>query len=133
MTKPTVEQILQRKVAGHCHEHVVWETQKKEAKKQVDTSLLKKGLGPALDNLHSLVKGAEEVKRYYPKLDERTLKPVREARKKVDGIARDYVKLCDQQAQKAGLTAEQKRAWSLLSGSAAAIPAKTKVMTKGIL
>lgn len=95
--------------------------------------MLKKGLGPALDNLHSLVKGAEEVKRFYSKLDERTLKPVREARKKADGIASDYVKLCDQQAKKPGLTDEQKRAWLLLSGSAGAIPAKTKVMTKGIL
>jgi hypothetical protein len=123
--KPTVEEILKRKVQGHAPERVVWESAKKKASAQVDVSVFKRGLGPAIDSLRQVSKGALEVKRFYNTLDDRTMRPVKDQAAKVDSIVREYKKICSDSAKKAGLTPAQKQAWVQLGGAAEAAGAVT--------
>lgn len=123
--KPSVEEIMRRKVQGHAPERVTWETAKKNAAKQVDVSVFKSGLGPAIDSLRQLSKGAMEVKRFYATLDDRTLKPVKAQAAKVDKIVRDYVKICTTAANAANATPAQQQAWKKLEAAAQAAGAVT--------
>lgn len=133
MTKPTVDMIMKRKVAGHSRGHLQWELAKKEAKqKGADLSKLpKEDLGPLLDQFHQYLLGAGEVARYYPKLDDRTLKPLRETKSKIGTAADKYKSVCNTQVQlrDTALKAQGKsdneclkdavrQAWSQLGGSA---------------
>ena len=113
---------------------MTWELAKKEAaKKGADVSKLpKEDLGPLLDQFRQYLKGAGEVARYYPKLDDRTLKPLRETRSKARAAAQKYLDFCDAQAkardaalQQQGITelADRRKdalrqAWTELRGSA---------------
>lgn len=99
MTKPTVDVVMKRKVSGHSRGHLKWELAKKEAKqKGADVSKLpKEDLGPLLDQFHQYVMGAGEVARYYPTLDNRTLKPLRETKSKIR--TQKYWDVCDAQLQ----------------------------------
>jgi hypothetical protein len=82
MTKPSVDMIMKRQVSGHSPAHLKWELAKKDAaKKGADLKRLpKEDLGPLLDQFRQYLKGAGEVARYYPILDDRTLKPLRETK-----------------------------------------------------
>ena len=113
--RPTVEQILKRKIGGQSPSHIQWNTAKKKASSVVDVKIFKANLGASLDNLEQLYKGALEVKRFYPKLDDRTLKPVRERKTKVLRIVSDYRIICRDKAAEAGATPQQKKAWDVLS------------------
>ena len=131
--KPTVEEILKRKVSGHSPERVMWEGAKKKASKHVDTGVFKEHLGPALDALRSYVKGANDVKVYYPKLDERTLKPIRQQKQKVATIIDKYLTIVKNQLKKPNLTAAQKDAWEDLKGQLETREADPTNMTRGLL
>ena len=81
-----------------------WEEAKTYAKKWgADTSVFNKGLGPAWDRFASRAKGGAEVARLAP-IDERTVKPMRAEKAKVDAILTAYKKLChdNKKANKTG-------------------------------
>jgi hypothetical protein len=133
MTKPSVDMIMKRQVSGHSPAHLKWELAKKDAaKKGADLKKLpKEGLGPLLDQFRQYLKGAGEVARYYPTLDDRTLKPLRETKSKIKAAADKYKAVCDAQVQardteltNQGKSENERRkdplrsAWSQLGGSA---------------
>ena len=118
---------------GHSPAHLKWELAKKEAaKKGADLKRLpKEDLGPLLDQFRQYLKGAGEVALYYPTLDDRTLKPLRETKSKIKAVADKYKTVCDAQVQlrDTALTNQGKSdaerlkdplrsAWSQLGGSA---------------
>lgn len=120
--KPSVEMLLKKKVTGHSTAHLLWaEKKKKAAKDGADLAkLANDSLGPKLDNFRQLFKGAIEVSRLYSKLDDRTLKPVREARKKVEDTAAAYEKTCRALSKDATLSKGAQDAWSELADAAKA-------------
>jgi hypothetical protein len=113
--KPTHEELLRHHVLGHCAQHVTWTSAKKKASKYVDTKVFNRNLGPALDSLRDICDGAMDVKKYYSKLDDRTLKPVKERKAKVEKIIMEYQTICKREMAKPSLTADQKKAWGDLT------------------
>jgi hypothetical protein len=81
-----------------------WEETKKYAKKWgADTSIFTKGLGPAWERFGNRARGGAEVARLAP-IDERTVKPMRAEKAKVDAILKDYKTTCsnNKKANKTG-------------------------------
>lgn len=117
--KPSVDMIMKKKVSGHSAGHVMWaEAKKKAAQKGADVSQLPKdSLGPLLDDFRQYVRGAGEVMRFYPTLDARTLKPLKETRVKIEAAAMAYEKECVKQAN-AAQTPAVKTAWKDLATAA---------------
>jgi hypothetical protein len=79
------------------------ETKKYAAKWGADTSVFNKGLGPAWDKFSNRARGGAEVARLAP-IDERTVKPMRAEKAKVDAILKAYKTLCstNKKANKTG-------------------------------
>lgn len=117
--KPSIDMIMKRKVAGYSAGHVLWsDAKKKAAQKGADVSQLPKdNLGPLLDDFRQYVRGAGEVMRFYPNLDDRTLKPLKETRVKIETAAKTYEKECAKQATNAQ-TPAVKTAWKELESAA---------------
>jgi hypothetical protein len=113
--KPTVDQIMKRKFAGQSAVRVQWNDAKKKAATVVDVSVFKENLGPLLDVMNQLYQGALEVKRYYPTLDERTKKPVRAQKTKIETVMGHYKTICTNESDKQGVTPAQKKAWGSLT------------------
>jgi hypothetical protein len=131
--KPTREQLLKHHVLGHCAQHLTWATAKKKASKHVDTKVFNRNLGPALDSLRDICDGAMDVKKYYNQLDDRTLKPVRERKAKVEKIINEYLAICKRELAKPGLTADQKKAWGDLATQLQTTAAAPANMTRQVL
>ena len=110
----------EKKLSGHSTAHLKWaEKKQKAAKNGADLSKLgSDSLGAKLDNFRQLFKGAIEVSRLYSKLDDRTLKPVREARKKVEDTAHAYETKCRTLSKDASLSQSVRDAWSELADAA---------------
>ena len=131
--KPSVEQIMKRKFAGQSAARVQWNRSKQTAGKLVDVSVFKGDLGPLLDGMNQLYQGALEVKRFYPTLDERTKKPVRTQKAKIESVLHSYKKICTNEAKKTGVTAAQKKAWSVLDGALDVVQATMIKVHKDVL
>ena len=131
--KPSVEQIMKRKFAGQSAVRVQWNRAKQTAGKVVDVSVFKEDLGPLLDGMNQLYQGALEVKRFYPTLDERTKKPVRSQKAKIENVLRSYKTICTNEAGKQGVTAAQKKAWSDLSAAVDVVQATMIRVQKDVL
>lgn len=101
--KPSIDMIMKRKISGQSPERIVWANAKKAAaQKGADLSKLpKEDLGPLFDAFRSYLKGAGEVMQFYSKLDDRTLKPLRETKSKIESAAKTYELECKKQAQNA--------------------------------
>jgi hypothetical protein len=130
---PTREELLKHHVLGHCAQHLTWSSAKKKASKYVDTKVFKLNLGPSLDSLRDICEGAMDVKKYYSKLDDRTLKPVKDRKAKVEKIIREYQAICKREMAKPGVTADQKRAWGDLASQLDTVAAAPGNMTRQVL
>jgi hypothetical protein len=131
--KPSVEQILKRKFAGQSAVRVQWNDAKKKAGTVVDVSVFKEDLGPLLDVMNQLYQGALEVKRYYPTLDERTKKPVRAQKTKIETVMGHYKTICANESNKQGVTPAQKKAWDSLVTAINLIQASMIKVKKDVL
>jgi hypothetical protein len=121
--KPNIDMIMQRKVSGDSPAHVLWSAAKKKAAQNgADLSKLpKEDLGPLLDNFRQYLRGAGEVSRYFKEWkdwDPKTLKPLKETRKKIEAAAFKYQQVCTQQANTAGIAPAVKKAWQDLNTAA---------------
>ncbi len=117
---PNIDEIMRRKVSGDSPAHVSWSSAKKKAAHDgADLSKLPKDdLGPLLDNYRQYLRGAAEVNRYYKdtlkqnyKWDQKTLKPLKETRKKIENAVFKYKQVCTQQATAQGTSPAVKKAW----------------------
>jgi hypothetical protein len=131
--RPSVEQILKRKFAGQSAVRVQWNDAKKKAGTVVDVSVFKEDLGPLLDVMNQLYQGALEVKRYYPTLDERTKKPVRAQKTKIETVMGHYKTICANESNKQGVTPAQKKAWDSLVTAINLIQASMIKVKKDVL
>lgn len=131
--KPSVEQILKRKFAGQSAVRVQWNDAKKKAGTVVNVSVFKEDLGPLLDVMNQLYQGALEVKRYYPTLDERTKKPVRAQKTKIETVMGHYKTICANESNKQGVTPAQKKAWDSLVTAINLIQASMIKVKKDVL
>ena len=110
---PTAAEVFKR-LEGQSKGRIWWEGRKKGASKGVDVKVFNKGLGPKIDSYRQLVKGAFEVKRLYPKLDDRTLGPVKTKKAKLDSILKDYESICRGSMASKTVTPSQRNIWSQL-------------------
>jgi hypothetical protein len=132
--KPTTEMLLKAHIAKQCATRILWaEAKKKAVAKKIDVKVFNKDLGPELDKLRDVCEGAQQVKKHYGKLDPKTIQAVKSQSDKVEKIIRDYVAICKQQAGKAGITPDQKKAWESLKNQLDTTAAAPGNMTRPAL
>lgn len=115
MTNPkmTFDIWVKTRVRGHSADRILWDRDKKQVSKAVNTKVFNQNLGDALDLLDAICDWAKFVKKHNGKVDSDTRKLVQKRYNKAAGIITEYTNICRSSAKIAQQDIQQ-QAWKTL-------------------